>query len=278
MVIHRILNNNVAIILDSQGGEQIVCGKGIAFKKRIGDSIDESSVNQVFVLKNEMVNEHLLQLLKEIPVEIIGLANEIVEMANLALGKQLKESLVISLSDHIACAIDNYRKGITLKNVLIWDIKRFYEREFSIGERAVEMIKEKKAIELPIDEAGFIALHIVNSESTEENMDQTVQITQMIQEIANIVKYQFSIEYNTESVHYYRFITHLKFFAQRIILNKEDSKEVDAYLYEMVKANYNDAYQGTLKIGKFLQEKYNYTLTDDDRLYLMIHINRIVST
>lgn len=79
-------------------------------------------------------------------------------------------------------------------------------------------------------------------------------------------------------MHYYRFITHLKFFAQRIILNKEDSKEVDAYLYEMVKANYNDAYQGTLKIGKFLQEKYNYTLNDDDRLYLMIHINRIVST
>lgn len=278
VVIHRILNNNVAITLDNQGGEQIVCGKGIAFKKRIGDSIDESSVNQVFVLKDEMVNEQLLQLLKEIPMEVMELTTEIVEMANLVLGKQLKESLVISLSDHITCAVNNYHNGITLKNVLVWDIKRFYEREFSIGERAVAMIKEKLAIDLPIDEAGFIALHIVNSESTEEDMDQTVQITQMIQEIANIVKYHFSIEYNTESVHYYRFITHLKFFAQRIIVKKEASKEVDPSLYEMVKANYNDAYQGTLKIGKFLQEKYNYTLTDDDRLYLMIHINRILTT
>lgn len=278
MLIHRILNNNVVIILDEQGVEQIVCGKGIAFKKRNGDSIDERLINQVFVLKDEKVNDHLLQLLKEVPIEIMELTTEIIEMANLQLGKNLKDSLFVSLCDHINCAINNFKNGITIRNVLVWDIKRFYEREFRIGDTAVMLIKEKFDIELPIDESGFIALHIVNSESTEVEMEQTVQITKIIQEIASIVKYHFSLEYDNESVHYYRFITHLKFFSQRIILNKEVSKEVDSSLYQMVKTNYNFAYQCTIKIEKFLQNKYQYTLTDDDRLYLMIHINRIVTT
>ncbi|RXE97039.1 hypothetical protein EG866_12115 [Enterococcus faecalis] len=37
MIIHKILNNNVVITLDDDKREQIVMGKGIAFKKRIGD-------------------------------------------------------------------------------------------------------------------------------------------------------------------------------------------------------------------------------------------------
>ena len=41
MVIDRILNNNVVIIKDNNGKEVVVCGKGIAFKKKNGDEIDE---------------------------------------------------------------------------------------------------------------------------------------------------------------------------------------------------------------------------------------------
>ena len=37
MRIDRILNNNVVIIKDENGEEQVVCGKGIAYKKKAGD-------------------------------------------------------------------------------------------------------------------------------------------------------------------------------------------------------------------------------------------------
>ncbi len=49
MIIHKILNNNVVITLDDDKREQIVMGKGIAFKKRIGDWVPDESIDQVFL-------------------------------------------------------------------------------------------------------------------------------------------------------------------------------------------------------------------------------------
>ena len=68
-------------------------------------------------------------------------------------------------------------------------------------------------VELPEDEIGFITLHIVNAEMDNENLKQTMEVTKLMQEISNIVRYYFSVEFNTESVYYYRFITHLKNFS-----------------------------------------------------------------
>ena len=53
MRIDRILNNNVVIIKDENGEEQVVCGKGIAYKKKAGDLLSEKLINKVFVLKED---------------------------------------------------------------------------------------------------------------------------------------------------------------------------------------------------------------------------------
>ena len=37
-----------------------------------------------------------------------------------------------------------------------------------------------------------------------------------MKEILKMVKYHFNIEFDEESINYYRFITHLKFFTQRL--------------------------------------------------------------
>ena len=42
MIIQRILNNNVVIVKNKKGQEEIVCGKGIAFKKKVGEFVDVS--------------------------------------------------------------------------------------------------------------------------------------------------------------------------------------------------------------------------------------------
>ena len=51
MRIDRILNNNVVIIKDENGEEQVVCGKGIAYKKKAGDLLSEKLINKVFVFE-----------------------------------------------------------------------------------------------------------------------------------------------------------------------------------------------------------------------------------
>ena len=58
MRIDRILNNNVVIIKDENGEEQVVCGKGIAYKKKAGDLLSEKLINKVFVLKATAQKQH----------------------------------------------------------------------------------------------------------------------------------------------------------------------------------------------------------------------------
>ena len=80
MRIDRILNNNVVIIKDENGEEQVVCGKGIAYKKKAGDLLSEKLINKVFVLKDTAQKQHFQEIISEIPVEYIQITTEIVEM------------------------------------------------------------------------------------------------------------------------------------------------------------------------------------------------------
>lgn len=85
---------------------------------------------------------------------------------------------------------------------------------------ALGIIEKKTGVLLPNDEAGFIALHIVNGQ-LDEDVHDMYEITKIMQEIENIVRYRFKIEFNEESAYYYCFITHLKFFAQRLVEYKK---------------------------------------------------------
>ena len=276
MIIKRILTNNAVVIDDENQQEKIVCGKGIAFKKRPGMEIDEMSINQTFILEGGGEYSRFEQLLKDVPLEYLELSSEIINMAKLEFAKKFKDNVIITLSDHLYVAIKRCREGMTISNPLLWDIKNFYEIEYDIGLRALELIKNKFHIQLPNDEAGFIALHIVNVELDEDNMDHIFQVTKVIQEIMTIVKYHFHAEFDTSNVYYYRFITHLKFFALRLLKDNRFNEDEENELLDMVKDKYCTSYECVLKIKDFLEKKYNYTLQEDEIVYLTIHVHRVV--
>ena len=276
MIIKRILTNNAVVIDDENQQEKIVCGKGIAFKKRPGMEIDEMSINQTFILEGGGEYSRFEQLLKDVPLEYLELSSEIINMAKLEFAKKFKDNVIITLSDHLYVAIKRCREGMTISNPLLWDIKNFYEIEYDIGLRALELIKNKFHIQLPDDEAGFIALHIVNVELDEDNMDHIFQVTKVIQEIMTIVKYHFHAEFDTSNVYYYRFITHLKFFALRLLKDNQFNEDEENELLDVVKDKYCTSYECVLKINDFLEKKYNYTLQEDEIVYLTIHVHRVV--
>ena len=214
--------------------------------------------------------------MKDVPLEYLELSSEIINMAKLEFAKKFKDNVIITLSDHLYVAIKRCREGMTISNPLLWDIKNFYEIEYDIGLRALELIKNKFHIQLPNDEAGFIALHIVNVELDEDNMDHIFQVTKVIQEIMTIVKYHFHAEFDTSNVYYYRFITHLKFFALRLLKDNQFNEDEENELLDVVKDKYCTSYECVLKIKDFLEKKYNYTLQEDEIVYLTIHVHRVV--
>ena len=275
MVIKRLLNNNVVITVDSNGEEIIVMGKGIGYQKAKGDTIDEEKINKIFRISSKDVSNKLQELLDSIPINFVKLSNEIIEYSQEKLDKKLNESIYISLSDHIYTAVKRIKNGVTVKNALLWEIKRFYKDEYEIGMKALDLIEEKTKVRLPDDEAGFIALHIVNAQLNEEQ-PMVEGITKLIHEILTIVRIHFGIEFKEESVFYYRFVTHLKFFSQRLFQHNTYNGDSDDDLLDVIKNKYSEAFECILKIKTFIKKKYDYDLTSDEMIYLTIHVEKVI--
>lgn len=274
MIINKVLNNNVITIINENEEEAVVMGRGIAFQKKKGDAIDEEKVDKIFVLKNKSINNKLVELIKDIPVENLEVAEEIIKYAENVLEIKLNENIYLTLTDHISFAISRYKQNLEMKNVLLWDIKRLHQKEFSIGIKALEMIKNKIGIEFSEDEAATIAMHILNGELSQD-MPEIVDIINLINEMLKIVKYHFNVEFDEESINYYRFITHLKFFAQRLV-NGNYYEDNDNELFEIIKTKYPKSYECTKRIEGFINQKFNSELTKEEKLYLIVHTARVV--
>ena len=275
MKIDKIINNNLIRTFDNNGKEILVMGCGLGFQKKIGDTIDRSKIEKIYAIENKNDSNKLMNLLSEIPLEYIQVSNEIISYAKYSLGKRLNDNIYISLTDHISFAIERYKQGLNFKNALLWEIKRFYNHEFLIGKEALTIIKKRLDIMLSEDEAASIALHIVNAQLNSRDMNDTLDITKMIQNILNIVKFHFNIELDEYSLHYERFITHLKFFAQRILSGKVVRSD-DANFCEMIKEQYKDAYLCAEKVKKYILKEFNHEISDEEIMYLTVHIKRIV--
>ncbi len=274
LIISKVINNNVVSAYDDEQHELVIMGRGIAFQKKSGDPIDEERIEKVFSIQNKDISEKFKTLLYDIPIEYMQVCEAIIDHARTTLNKNLNDSIYVTLTDHITFAIERHQKGMDIKNALLWEIKRLYKDEFMCGVEAVRIIQDKLNIHLPEDEAGFIAMHIVNAELNEE-MPNVIQITKLIQDILNIVKYHFQIDLDEESLNYFRFVTHLKFFGQRLF-NETQMENQNEFLYEVVKEKNTAAFQCAEKINDYVQKEYNRSLIEDEMLYLTLHIDRVI--
>lgn len=275
MKIKKVLNNNAVTVINEHNQEIVVMGLGLAFKKRAGDELEEEKVERIFILENKEVSEKLKNLISEIPTKYVEVCEEIINYAEEKLDKKLNENIYLTLTDHISFAISRYKQGLELKNPMVWEIKRFYKQEYAIGLKALDIIKKELQVDLLQDEAASIALHIVNGQLNSD-IPSVVDITNIIQEILNIIKYHFKIDFDEESLNYHRLITHLKFFAQRM-LNDKLSKSDDEDLYLMVKKKYPEPYNCVEKIKMYVNKNFNFDLTYEEMTYLIIHIQRVTS-
>ena len=275
MKISKILNNNTAMI-NEENKEVIVIGKGIAYKKKVGDSINPALIEKKFSLSNVQINSRFQDIIVSLSTDEILIVDKIITHIRMTISKKISDSIYPALCDHVHNALLNYERGITLRNELLFDIRRFYADEYKLGKDGLEIIKEETGVQLSDDEAGFIALHIVNAE-TENNIgtDKVQKSTKIIEEILDIVRNYFNKEINEESVTYYRFVNHLRFFSQRIVSNatfEDDSN--DEILLNMMKVSYQDSYLCAMNIIGFIKGRYDITVGKNELVYLIIHIQR----
>lgn len=275
MRIKKILNNNVVVALNEERKEVVVMGKGLAFKVKAGDKLDSTKIDNIFTLKRTEEASRYEQLLKEIPEKYFDITEQFVDYAKRKLEKNLNNSIYITMTDHINTMIERARMGAYIKNPLLWDIKRLYRAEFQVAREIISRFNKLMGSAFDDNEAANITMHLVNAEY-EVDFETTMNITRVITEILNIVKYQFIIIYEEDSLSYYRFVVHLRFFAQRLFSGTTEQNGNDDDLWEYLQTKYKEAYQCALIICEFIFNTYQYQLSIEESMYLTIHIAKVV--
>ncbi len=276
MKLKQPFNNNVVLAVDNSGNEVIVMGKGVGFNKRKYDMIDEATIDKIYTLNSSHAN-YSFKILDQIPGEYILATNSIIEAGERILDMKLSDALLITLADHINFAMERHNKDILMKNPLHWEVKKLYPREYAVGREALDIIFRFTKIKLPDFEASSIALHFVNAQYQQEQMSETMQITEITNRILGIISYHFQMKLDENSMNYSRFLTHLRYFILRQ-LNKENEAEPEPIsLYDVIKVRYESSFECARKIAKHLQSEYGWHTTQDELTYLTLHLHRMTS-
>ncbi len=272
MIIKQILNNNV-VISENESGEVIVVGKGIGFHGKAGEEIDISKIEKTYLLQSEEENSSMKLLLSEIPYEIISFGIKATDYIIRCSRKKISRRILIPLTDHIYSCLGRYKEGIKFSEALRLNVAFLYPEEYKIATDIIDMIDSDFGIRVKDEEAAFITLHIVNAEM-DIDLKDTYAATDIISIGVDTVEKHYNIKLeNTADAA--RFITHLRFFAQRMISNaapEEDISEINRH----VNLRYPDAYSCAEEIAEAIEEKYHYPIDKNEKTYLTIHIARLI--
>ena len=273
IIIEKVINNNIISAYEKSGAEVIVMGRGIGFKKKQGEVVPADQISKIFRIKSRTLTEQFKELLANMPLERVRISDEIISHAKDHLKLKLNQSIYVTLTDHINFAIERVSQGIEPQNALLWKIKRFYPQEFQLGIYALELIHDRLGILLPEDEAGFIALHFVNAEYGTDIRD-AVKFPDQMQAIVDIVERELGILLDESSLHYERFMTHIKFLIQRIY-RKELLSSEDRELSLMMQRKYPREYQCSVKVAEYIMQATGCRLSEEEIMYLSVHIRRV---
>ncbi len=277
MKIKKILNHNTAVV-DEDGQEVILIGKGICFGKKVEDGINPAQIEKKFVMSSSELNLNLQKVLISLPLDEVDLVDQMIQNIRLSFTKKLSDSLYVSLCDHIHYALKNYQAGISIHNDLLQEISHFYPDEYKLGLACIEIISKQTDIRLPIDEAGFIAMHIINAEVENGIGTSNIRrITIVVDDVLGLISEYFRIHIDESSLTYFRLINHLKYFARKVVIDRQfDDNQKDEKLLGMLKEAYPDAYLCALNIKEFIRAKYNVDSSNEELTYLIIHIQRSI--
>ncbi|MDY5588701.1 MAG: PRD domain-containing protein [Arcanobacterium sp.] len=167
----RVLNNNAVVaralsvtpasdklpdVTDSP--EVVLIGRGIGFDAAPGDMIDAAKVQHRYTAIDPS-KLHILNLLATLDQKIFDAITSGVEMAESVLG-ELAPSVYLSLTDHIAFSIERIKRGETIENPLLVEIRTVFPEEYQAAELVVSVINRDLDIPLPPAEVAYLALHL----------------------------------------------------------------------------------------------------------------------
>lgn len=267
----RRINNNVVLCRDGNGRELIALGKGIGF----GDIPREIPVGEIERTFYDM-DERYQPLLEELPQEVLSFAARIVDIGRNELPYPLSPNAAFVLADHINFALERARKKIRVRMPLAYDMEQMYPVEYRIGKHAVRRIQKEFLVSLPESEAAGIAMSLLNNRQDQEEPEaqNTVPDEEMLEDITEIVENHFHILVERSGFNFSRYATHLQYLFQRVHAGRALNSD-NLRMYASLREEYPEISGCVEKIAAHMGEVWHCELTEEEKLYLILHVNRI---
>ncbi len=268
------INNNVAICIDGNGKELIAFGKGIGFPAMPYLITDLSKINRTFY----NIDSKYISMINDIPVDIIEFSAKIIDRANSILNYELNANAVLTLADHIAFSIERAKKNIQVRMPLSYEVAQTYPLEMEIAEGALKEIKVRFQIQLRPDEAAGIAMNLVNARLTHKIENETifakVDQKEILEDVTKIIEKELKIKVNRKTFNYARYATHMEYLLKRL----NDQKKINTdnlVMYASLRDEFQQISNCVDKISSYLDKIFHRRLCEEEKLYLILHVNRI---
>lgn len=266
----KVYNNNAVSTVFPDEREAVVIGSGIGFGKKTGDEIDEKKIEKIYYIQNEL-QTRFLELLKDTRPEALTAAEEILTYAR-DCGLELKDQMILSLTDHISFAMERYERDIELPYLMLSETRMLYKKEYDIGRWALKRIEELCGVALPEYEAGYIALQLASSSM---NRDIAYNTLKFVKGSLDIIKDTYGVELDPDQIDTMRLTTHLKFLSQRIFTQVQwEDNSVDN-LYQLLIRKHKKNQECMERLRAYVQQTFSYTLSSQEEVYLLVHLSKI---
>ena len=272
MKLIKKINNNFVLAEDSAGNQVIVEGKGIGFTAMPCIITDLSCISRTYY----DYDEKYLSLIADIPQDVIDVSILIYKKLISNVGCTVNDSLPFILADHINFSIERHKKGMDVQLPLYYDLQQMYPLEYEVAEYGLKIIERDLKIKLPHDEVSGIMLNMINAEINKDKIIQAKENGKRNTKITEIIEKELHISISRDSFNYSRFLTHMNYLYNRARNNEMHDSENQKMYHSMI-AKYPDINVCVEKISKYLKDEHSINLNDEEKLYLMLHINRLCS-
>lgn len=272
MIVLKVFNNNSIAALSDDKQDIIVTGAGVGFCKKVGDLVDESKIEKMYVFQDEH-KKRFEQSLNSVPVIYFEITEKIVKKAIKKLKKDFSSEIFMAISDHISFAMKRKKEGVYLPNIFLNETKTLYKEEYQIGLWALSYIKRRTGMSLEEDEAGYIALHLANFALSNKD-NNAIKIVTLTKEVIDVIQKTMKMKLEEDTLAYARISIHLKYLGERIFRNeKTPIEDTTSDIREMLKTDPRLSLCIN-RIVKLIKKRYDYILSPDEQTYLCIHIKK----
>lgn len=275
MKVIRKINNNVSIGIDGNNREVVLFGKGIGFPAMPYELNDLSKIDRTFY----EIDERYYQLIEEIDLELFDFIGHMVDVIQSNMPGNWDPHLTFILADHINFALKRLKMNMKVGFPYSFDIETEFPEFNKYAKWMVQNINKRMKVHLEKGEITCIAMHLISAYEGEKRSEIetiTEKSSRILNTVIKIIEDYLDFKIDRKSLNYYRFRYHIQYFVKRKE-NKEEVMEESTSLLDQMKKMYPDTYQCTCEIEKYLINEFNEPCSNEELLYLMIHINRLYS-